>query len=445
MKGQPTDFWGKLSKDKDGIVTDWHPLIDHCADVAACTMVLLEQPVIRRRIAACGGMEDLETIQQTRLCVLAALHDIGKFNVGFQNKALIKPAFIEGHVSQTVWLFDCDCNEQRSLFGAIGLPEMTGWADDDSACRLLIAALCHHGRPVSCRGGNANPALWRPYRNLDPIEGTGRLMNLTKSRFPVAYVNEGCPRLPALPQLQHAFSGLVMLADWLASDEDFFPFSNEGDPDRFIFSCERARQICDRLFLNPRPAIDALGPELITFSGVFGPQFTPRGVQIAIESLEMPLNGSITIIEAETGSGKTEAAFRYFLRLFHARKVDGMYFALPTRTAATQIHARILQYIRSTFGGNAPPVILAVPGYLRTDDTTGLRLAPFEVLWNDDDKERFRYRGWAAEHPKRYLAGCIIVGTVDQVLFSSLTVSHAHLRATAYRLRTTPVFQRKTA
>ena len=55
----------------------------------------------------------------------------------------------------------------------------------------------------------------------------------------------------------------------------------------------------------------------------------------------------------------------------------------------------------------------------------------FKVLWNDDDKERARHRGWAAETPKRYLAGTMAVGTIDQVLLSSLRVGHAHLRATA--------------
>src|SRR5690606_34187295 len=55
----------------------------------------------------------------------------------------------------------------------------------------------------------------------------------------------------------------------------------------------------------------------------------------------------------------------------------------------------------------------------------------FEVLWNDDDRERWRHRGWAAEHPKRYLAGAIVVGTIDQVLLSTLQVGHAHLRSTA--------------
>src|SRR3546814_2111338 len=43
---------------------------------------------------------------------------------------------------------------------------------------------------------------------------------------------------------------------------------------------------------------------------------------------------------AETGSGKTEAALWRFARLFAEGKVDGLYFAVPTRSAARQLHAR---------------------------------------------------------------------------------------------------------
>jgi CRISPR-associated endonuclease/helicase Cas3 len=78
-----------------------------------------------------------------------------------------------------------------------------------------------------------------------------------------------------------------------------------------------------------------------------------------------------------------------------------------------------------------PPVILAVPGYLQVDDVEGRRLPGFEVLWPDDERERYKYRGWAAEAPKRFMAGAIVVGTIDQVLLSGLATSHAALRSTA--------------
>ena len=59
-------------------------------------------------------------------------------------------------------------------------------------------------------------------------------------------------------------------------------------------------------------------------------------------------------------------------------------------------------------------------------------LPDFKVLWPEDSRDYLRERGWAAEHPKRYLAGAIVVGTIDQVFFSTLQVNHAHMRAAAF-------------
>ena len=45
---------------------------------------LLRQPTIRHRVASAGGLDDLPESTIARLAVFAALHDIGKANVGFQ-------------------------------------------------------------------------------------------------------------------------------------------------------------------------------------------------------------------------------------------------------------------------------------------------------------------------------------------------------------------------
>jgi hypothetical protein len=53
MRGIPT-FWGKLERDAENRVVAWHPLADHCADVAAVCERLLRDDVIRRRLARLG-------------------------------------------------------------------------------------------------------------------------------------------------------------------------------------------------------------------------------------------------------------------------------------------------------------------------------------------------------------------------------------------------------
>ena len=63
-----------------------HLLEHHLADVAACFEVLLDQPTIRKRLARAGGLSDLDETTAARLCVLVALHDIGKVNIGFQTQ-----------------------------------------------------------------------------------------------------------------------------------------------------------------------------------------------------------------------------------------------------------------------------------------------------------------------------------------------------------------------
>ncbi|HEY3354846.1 MAG TPA: CRISPR-associated helicase Cas3' [Polyangia bacterium] len=428
MLGAPEGFWGKLDRVGDDPPVAWHPLADHAADVGACCAALLEQRVLRQALARLAGRDELDQAQIDRLCVLAALHDAGKFNLGFQAKAGPRGARTAGHVREALALFGSGCAEAERFARAIGYDEIALWGEGDAASSLLIAALAHHGRPWPLGLGH-DPAIWRRRGDLDPWAGLAELARRTMAWFPCAYVPHGAS-LPASPALQHGFSGLVTLADWLASDRKFFPFS-EGGEDRWPVASARAREVIARLGIDAGAARASLGIGRPGFERVS--EHSPRSAQVALLDLPVPERGSITVLEAETGSGKTEAALGRFLVLLQAGVVDGLYFALPTRTAATQIHRRVFDAVARAFPDPAarPPVVLAVPGYLVVDDQEAMRLAPFEVLWNDEADARWRYRGWAAERPKRYLAGAVVVGTVDQVLLSALAVPHAHLRATA--------------
>jgi CRISPR-associated endonuclease/helicase Cas3 len=430
MRGQPTSFWGKLRTGDDQPV-EWHPLADHCADVAAWCEALLQTTLLGRRLALLAGRSAFSSGQVARLSVLAALHDIGKFNLGFQNKALVKPPFVTGHVSIVLGLFgDDDKPEQQRLIESMRLEVLERWGLGDASLRLLIASICHHGRAVEVGQGFA-PRFWQSARGLDPFAGIADLTALTRYWFPSAF-NDDVEAFPENSEFQHAFSGLVMLADWLGSDDErFFPFSTGIDhASRIEFARQQAAFALKEVGLDPADPRQFIGQEPLSFERIS--EYPPRDFQRRMLELAAYRGGSIALLEAETGAGKTEAALARYATLFQAGEVDGLYFALPTRTAATQIYRRVVEAIARVFrGGNSPAVILAVPGYLSVDEHRGTLLPGFEVLWNDDDRERFRFRGWAAESPKRFLAGPIVVGTIDQALLSALMVSHAHLRATA--------------
>ena len=430
MNGPPTGFWGKLEQLPDGSILAWHPLENHCADVAACCEALLNRTLLRVRLASLGWLNDLTATQVQRLCVFAAFHDIGKFNIGFQNKARSE-ARRAGHVAEVLALFgDTKWPEQDRLCTSIPLEAILGWAPDEAGLRLLVAAICHHGRPIKVDGAlDYQPLYWRPDGDRDPFAGIATLSDRTRIWFPAAF--GGGDPLPVNPEFQHGFSGLVTLADWIGSDTELFRYSDNVGEDRMPYARAQAAVALRSFGIDIAPARAALGSQPPDFTAVA--PFAARDLQTQTLGLPLFPKGSLALLEAETGSGKTEAALARFLRLFHAGEVDALYFALPTRTAASQMHRRVVDAIVRAFPDVAvrPPVILAVPGYLVVDDRTGHRLPGFEVLWNDDPGERFRFRGWAAENPKRYLAGPIVIGTVDQVLLSSLTVSHAHMRASA--------------
>ena len=146
------------------------------------------------------------------------------------------------------------------------------------------------------------------------------------------------------------------------------------------------------------------------------------------ELRDTPVDRNLLILEAETGSGKTEAAFLRFRTLFEAGAVDALYFAVPTRAAATQLHARIDKAARRLLRVEA---VLALPGYHKAGEAEGRPMPQWRVEWDDDPDQARRDARWAAETPRRYLASLVAVGTVDQAMLASLQTKWAHFRAAA--------------
>ena len=409
----------------------WRPALRRC----------WQQPTIRKRLARAGGLSDLGETTAARLCVLVALHDIGKVNVGFQAQIWRtedlppqrrKPPRT-GHVTDLVPVLEWKDEETANwFFDALGATEIMEWDDDDgsTASGLLMAAFSHHGTPLNRLSPDraANPAAWRPFGNLNPRQCVGYIVQLVRDWFPAAYEPAGAP-LPAAPGFQHMFLGLCTLADWLGSDERFFEFCDQPRDDYIVTARERAHSAVSAIGLDLEAQRSVLS-DLPCFGALFDIDGHPNAMQKRVTDL--PLDEPLVIIESETGSGKTEAALWRFARMYEAGLVDGLYFALPTRSAASQIHKRVTDFVRSMFpAGHFPEPILAVPGYLRAGAVEGTHLPHYEVWWDDQysTADPVIKRRWAAESAKRYLAAQIAVGTVDQAMMAALQIRHAHMRA----------------
>ena len=240
--------------------------------------------------------------------------------------------------------------------------------------------------------------------------------------FPEAFESGG-EHLPGTPRFCHEVAGLAALADWIGSDTRFFefeaPFASDYDTQAHDAAVRALTAIgfdSRALAATPPPSF----PKLTDFP-------EPNPAQAAVGSVDS--DARLVILEAETGSGKTEAALWRFTQLFAAGVVSGLYFAVPTRAAAGQLHGRVQNALRRTFGEAAPEAVLAIPGMLRAGDFSGQRLPHWRVKW-DDDAATAPQR-WAAEHATRFLAATVAVGTVDQAMLAGLQVKHAHLRGSA--------------
>ena len=433
-------FWGKSDREDPQRI---HLLEHHMADVGACFEALLAQPIIRQRLARSGGRDDLDAATIARLCVFAALHDIGKVNVGFQARIWqdadwpegeTKRPFRSGHIADLTPVLNYDDRKTAAwFFDALGWDDFLTWDDEDGriACGLFVAALSHHGAPLHLGSTRQpNPGIWHPYGNLHPQQHVTHIGRLVREWFPAAW-SSVAPPLPAAVAFQHTFTGLCMLVDWIGSDETCFPFRAEPDGDYMQTARANARRAVSDIGLNleEQRRIFLSRPTLPGFSQLFNlPNTRENAIQKAVTSV--PPEERLVIAESETGSGKTEATLLRFARLYAKGLVDGLYFALPTRAAASQIHRRVTEFTRNLFPTDTDPQpVLAVPGYVRAGDATGERLPNYEVWWDDHPDVRTAKRRWSAESAKRYLAAQIAVGTVDQAMMAVLKVKHAHMRA----------------
>ena len=428
-------FWGKL-KSISGIETPIYlPLTHHCLDVAAVFRHLVDLPTFQRCLMAAANTT-LTPAQLDRLAVLALLHDFGKANLGFQNKPFDPKAPRVGHVYEAAPLLNVE-HLANQLAQSLDWGKLMSWfTEQDTLKAYLFAILSHHGRPIHENGlgtaaqnyHRAKKHWWVSDGQRDPFHAITELMEAAHKAFPAAFA-EDVPPIPNPPRLQHRFAGLLMLADWLGSHDTFFPINN-GSADRLQLAPDAAARILKVVGLDVRDNQQALQKQSWQFDSLFG--FPPHPLQQALDRLptDDPAH-RLLIAEAETGSGKTEAALIRFFRLFAAEEVDGLYFALPTRVAARELYQRVLKQVEKAFSDPAtrPMTLLAVPGYAKVDGIETKLLPDRASRCSDEPEQQNQERIWAAEHPKRFLAATIAVGTIDQALLSALQTPHAHLRS----------------
>jgi hypothetical protein len=217
--------WAKLQRDcaegrGDGCRAVWEcpvtsalSLIGPSADVAAVMHALFEQPTIASRLARLLGRAALTTEGCAKLIALAALHDVGKINQGFQRKPFGngKPV---GHVKPVVTLLNTGEVELQALRRQRKLDRLLYLLVERSDDFLPFdATMAHHGS-LPCAGDH-DPGIWREVDGYDPLLASRHLFEVI-----VEWCPEALSKTPLgwTPAFQHAFAGCsCWLTGWAAT------------------------------------------------------------------------------------------------------------------------------------------------------------------------------------------------------------------------------------
>ncbi|WP_307873191.1 CRISPR-associated helicase Cas3' [Paractinoplanes ovalisporus] len=430
--------WGKT--DRTGLsAVGWLPLWRHMADSADVAGRLWEHwlsPAVRRRIA--DELPGGDASGRTLAVWLVGVHDIGKATPAFAVQASFRDqsAGLVNRMRDQGLGYDRDqvCAERRrarhDAAGHIVLAEWLraqGWADPH-AYAVVVGG--HHGTPPTDE--LLDGILLRRYLLGDTAwqQVQSELLAWMTTRSGADKWLSSWAGTPLSQPAQAALTGLVIVADWIASNEEFFPYLlDKSDLDRLRAAWTKVDLPIPWL-ATPPPA-DTVALFATRFALPTGA--LPRPVQQTVTDLAaaMPAPGMI-IVEAAMGEGKTEAALAAVEVLARRTGASGCYLALPTRATSDAMFLRMLSWLRRLpdrqIGRGDHAVRLAHGKAALNADYDRLRFNSLpSAIGEDAGGAKIGVHSWLAGS-KRSLLSSFVVGTIDQLLLAALRSKHLVLR-----------------
>jgi CRISPR-associated endonuclease/helicase Cas3 len=350
----------------------------------------------------------------------AGLHDVGKAFPQFQNQTRVPNPLTHGQV--TAAAIPCILQE------AFGYPR-------EVARQLATVLGGHHGvfpRSADLQG-IAQSTLGGSFWAVKRLALAKRLHELLEK--PPSPSIDDCLAQP----VAMALAGFVSVADWIASNQEFFPFGDEGlDAEEYAQrSQERAAEALNSLHWSGWTPPNAVQEMEKLFDVVLkhGANDLQRTVTELACKLEAP---GLVIIEAPMGEGKTEAAM--YLADTWATNLGqrGCYFALPTQATSNQMFGRVREFLGVRYRDDAVNLMLmhghaALSAEFEALRENSARYQGFSDIGSDEgDSDAAGPRNvlvadWFT-HRKRGLLAPFGVGTVDQILLSVLQTRHVFVR-----------------
>ena len=410
---------------------DWLPFWMHSFDTAGIMEKLaqkrLPESISDYLCAECGGREKL--FSTLKFCAL--VHDIGKLTIVFQSRIYDAVDFSP--------FADCvELPKSGSLVNASDTPHAL------ASEAILLKLGCREGVASIAGAHHGRPSAWADVR--DQISGActavenfygkrGKYRQLFESLWKewIDFSLEcaGFSELSDLPDMavpaQVVISGMLVTADWIASNTTYFPLISADQKGEFGDYPKRIENAWTTIgFPNVWESKARFGLDDEAFKERFG--FLPNPTQADIISTATDAESSgIYIIEAPMGLGKTEAALALSEILAARAGAGGMFFGMPTQATSNGIFPRLEKWA----------------GGLAEDEQTllAIKLAHGNAALNEDYRELFTGHSnlniesdsglidhdWFSGR-KQTLLSDFVIGTVDQLLMAALKQKHVMLK-----------------
>ncbi|MEU6680984.1 CRISPR-associated helicase Cas3' [Streptomyces sp. NPDC046925] len=468
-------MWGKtdlngLSRARGGPA--WNPLLAHCLDAAAVCGELFDRYLsapVRARLADDFGGGDVRTARKV-LMLLVALHDMpGKAWAGFQiqfselgdrrdprlraaglrwlaaaraaglpvDDWIPTPAPPHAHVTARYLPALLGCPGSRCTGTGRGTHEASAPTLCHPGLHTAAAILGgHHGHvPPAGRIKDGDVELSPAWQRLhaDLLQELARLLDIDLQRL-TELVH------PQRPSAMACMAGLTVLSDWVSSDESRFAYRTHATATDHWWEASKS----DAARAVAQLRLTAWKPQPATWAHLFPGTPLPRPAQRAVLEAA-PGEQSLTILELDTGSGKTELA----LYLAHALAVrceyHGIYFAQPTRAASEQGARRFRDFLGRALGDEAEANLAVVHGSAfasgvneelleSNEDGPAALPARINLTSCSEDACEDAVRGtrvlldeWFLA-ARRGLLSCFGIGTVDQIVLAAQRSRHWFLR-----------------
>ena len=436
-------IWAKKSKSSQD--KQWLPLIMHMSDAAEIARLLWRDwlPDCTKREIDFGisksldGNIDFEDAGLPCFIFLASGHDFGKAIPAFQCKSddsefddQLRRQLIDAGLPLPSYVHP---RQARHYWASQVILRKLGYSR-----KLAVILGGHHGQPPNSQQLNALTSF---KTDLGWDESQGDWSELQTELVAYALELAGVSEREAQswePDItaQVLLSGLVIMVDWIVSNEKYFPYIDLSE--RAKLSAERAQTAWEELELpdcwNP-------GNAWMNTEFYYKDRFNidPRPLQRAIlQFLDKALHPGMVILEAPMGEGKTEAALAAAELMAYKTRRSGIFFALPTQATANGLFLRICRWIERLQDDVDHAVHLAhgkadlneLYAKIRKDTNDSEEIGSFWVGGEEEEEtgaDAIIVHEWFSGRKKGILAD-FVIGTIDQVLMGGLKQKHLALR-----------------